>query len=181
MTEDFSGSTGSPPLPRFCLLCGSSLVQRFLPNEGHERLVCTACARVHYQNPIVVAGVVLERAGETLLLRREFPPRAGTWIIPGGFVELGETVAQAALRETLDETGVSARLGPILGVYDRPGPGMVLVVYRATILAGEPFAGHEATEVAWFSPDRLPWAALAFDTTEQALQDWVRLQTFPGD
>jgi ADP-ribose pyrophosphatase YjhB (NUDIX family) len=176
-TEGFSGDTGVPAAPRHCLACGTGLEERFLPAEGRERLVCAGCGRVHYRNPLVVASTILEQDGRTLLLRRANPPRAGTWVFPGGFVELGETVEQAALRECLEETDVRAELGALLGVYSRPGPGVVLIVYRATIASGEPRPAHEATAVAWFAPAEIPWSELAFDSTEAALRDWVRALT----
>lgn len=173
MSEGFSGLTGMPPAPRFCSACGGGLAARWPADEGRERLVCAGCGRTAYRNPSVVAGVILERDGAALLLRRAKPPRAGTWVFPGGFVELGETVEAAALRETAEEVGVRARLGPLLGVYSRPGPGVVIVVYRGVIEVGEPRAAHEATVVAWFRPDDMPWSELAFDTTETALRDWA--------
>ena len=158
-------------------MCAAPLAWRLLADEGHNRLVCTGCDRVQYRNPTVVAALLVEREGAVLLLRRARAPRAGTWVFPGGFVELGETVEQAALRECMEETGVEARLGPLLGVYSRPGPGVVIVVYRGTLAAGEPRAAHEAIEAAWFTPDRIPWSEIAFDTTAAALRDWAALQS----
>jgi len=149
------------------------LAARRHPPEQRERLTCSDCGRIHYQNPIVVASVILERGGTVLLLRRARPPRAGTWVFPGGFVEMGETVAAAATRECIEETGVDPCLGPLLGVYDRPGPGVVVIVYRATPGGGEPHPGHEATELRWFPAHTLPWHDLAFDTTVAALRDWA--------
>jgi len=178
--EGFDGSTGAPPAPRFCPACAAPLERRFHAEDGRDRLICSACGRVHYRNPTVVGAVVLERDGAVLLLRRARPPRAGTWVFPGGFVELGETVEQAAARECEEETGVTPRLGPLLGVYSRPGPGIVIVVYRATIAAGAPRPAHEATDVRWFPPDAIPWHKLAFDTTAMALRDWAALPSSPS-
>ena len=174
--EGFSGLTGAPPAPRFCSACAAPLAPRWRPDEGCERLVCTGCGRVHYRGAVVVAGVLLERGGALLLLRRARPPQAGLWTFPGGFVELGETVEAAALRECQEETGAAVRLEALLGVYSRPGPGVVIVVYRGTIVEGEPGAAHEAVESGWFPPERIPWTELAFDTTEAALRDWVAVQ-----
>jgi ADP-ribose pyrophosphatase YjhB (NUDIX family) len=174
--EGYDGQTGAPSPPRFCLRCGGALAAHPIAAEGRERLLCAVCGRIQYQNPIVVASVVLERGDETFLLRRARPPGAGTWVFPGGFVELGETVAEAAVREAREEAGVEVNLGPLLGVYDRPGPGVVLIVYRATIARGVPAAGHEATAAAWYAAQAIPWADLAFDTTAQALRDWVRVR-----
>lgn len=175
--EGFSGTTGAPPAPRFCQACGATLVERLSVAEGRTRLTCTGCGRIQYRNPIAVGAVILERDGAVLLLRRANPPRAGAWVFPGGFVEPGETVAAAALRECREETDVEARINSLLGVYDRPGPGVVIVVYRATVTAGEPRAGHEATDVRWFTADQIPWDDLAFDTTVAALREWCGLTT----
>lgn len=176
--EQASGSDGSAPAPpRYCCACGGALVSRFVPEEEQQRLVCAACARVHYRNPIPVANVIIERGdGATLLLRRQRPPRVGAWSFPGGFVELGETAEQAARRETLEEVGVRVRLGALVGVYSRPAPGVVVIVYRGSVASGEPVAGHEAMEVAWFARDAIPWAELAFDTTVEALRAWTTLE-----
>jgi ADP-ribose pyrophosphatase YjhB (NUDIX family) len=154
-------------------MCGGALESRFHPPDGCHRLICTGCDRIQYRNPSVVGAVIPERDGAVLLLRRARPPRSGTWVFPGGYVELGETVEAAAIRECREEVGVEPRLGPLLSVYNRPAPGVVIVVYRATLTDGEPRPGPEAGAVAWFTPDRIPWHELAFDTTEAALRDWI--------
>jgi ADP-ribose pyrophosphatase YjhB (NUDIX family) len=171
--EGFHGDTGAPPTPRFCSACGAPLAESYHPPDGCRRLVCTACGRVQYRNPAVVGAVIVERDGAVLLLRRARAPRAGTWVFPGGFVELGETVAEAARRECIEETGIEPRVGPLIGVYDRPGPGIVIVVYRAAVMSGAVAPGPEASEVCWFPIERIPWTELAFDTTEAALRDWL--------
>ena len=171
--EGFAGDTGTRPAPRFCAACGAVLKEQFSAQEGRDRLVCRGCGRIQYRNPTVVGAVIVERDGAVLLLRRAHPPRAATWVFPGGFVELGETVEAAAARECREETGVEVQLRSLLGVYTRPGPGVVIVVYRATLAAGEPQAAQEATEVGWFTRETVPWTELAFDTTETALRDWA--------
>lgn len=172
-SEGFSGDTGASVRPNFCPACGGRLAEQFYPPDNCNRLICAACGRVHYRNPIVVGSVIIERDGCVLLLRRARAPRAGTWVFPGGFVELGETVAEAARRECIEETHIEPRMGPLLGVYDRPGPGVVVVVYGASVTSGSAKPGPEASEVRWFPTDHIPWDELAFDTTEAALRDWV--------
>lgn len=178
--EGFRGDTGAPPVPLFCSSCGTRLIERYHPPDACDRLVCAGCGRVQYRNPIVVGSVVVEHGGRVLLLRRARPPRAGAWVFPGGFVELGETVRAAARRECIEETGIEPSIGALLGVYDRPGPGVVVVVYRATAdtTAGRP--GAEAGEIRWFTPEQVPWHDLAFDTTEAALRDWAALLLGPA-
>lgn len=172
--EGFDSSANLYPLCRFCPDCGGGLTARALPAEEHrERLVCAVCGRIHYINPKVVAAVLPVRAGRVLLLRRAFEPRARTWVFPGGFVEWGETTEQAAAREAREETGVSVEIGPVLGVYNRVGPGVVIVVYHGQTDGANAAPGREALELAWFTPAQLPWSTLAFDTTEAALRDWA--------
>jgi ADP-ribose pyrophosphatase YjhB (NUDIX family) len=167
----FSVSPSDQP-PAFCIFCGKGLEERRLPLDHRPRLVCASCGRVHYLNPRPVGATVPERDGRALLLRRAIEPSYGAWVFPGGFMELGETAEEAAARETLEETGLEVRLRGLLGVYTRPGPGVVVLVYRALALS-EPRALHEALEVAWFGRDEIPWENLAFDTTERALRDWA--------
>ena len=167
----FSVSPSDLP-PAFCIFCGQGLRETQLAHDHRPRLVCGSCERVHYLNPRPVGATLPERDGRVVLLRRAIEPRYGAWVFPGGFMELGETAEQAAERETLEETGLRVRMGGLLGVYTRPGPGVVVIVYRALAL-GEPRAMDEALEVAWMAPHEIPWDGLAFDTTEQALRDWL--------
>jgi ADP-ribose pyrophosphatase YjhB (NUDIX family) len=158
--------------PAFCVFCGGGLAERALEGDHQPRLVCAACSRIHYLNPRPVAATLPERDGRVVLLRRAIEPRLGSWVFPGGFMELGETAEEAALRETREEVGIEARITRLHGVYTRPGPGVVVIVYRADAI-GEPVAAHEALEVGWFAREEIPWDDLAFDTTERALRDWV--------
>lgn len=161
--------------PRFCPWCGGALALTSLPAEDRPRHVCAACARIHYVNPKVVAAVLPVHEGRVLLLRRAIAPRAGTWVFPGGFVEWGETVEQAAAREAAEEVGVAVTVGPLLGVFSRLGPGVVIVVYLGEVAGPSYSLGREALEAAWFAPENIPWGELAFDTTYQALEAWVTL------
>jgi len=172
--EGFHGNETAMVAPRFCPWCGGALALRLVPEEERTRHVCTACARIQYINPKVVGAVLPVHEGRVLLLRRAIAPRGGTWVFPGGFVEWGETVEEAAVREAAEEVGVAVEVDDLLGVYSRVGPGVVIVVYLGRA-AGPAFTlGREALEAAWFHPAEIPWDELAFDTTEQALRAWVR-------
>lgn len=161
--------------PRFCHQCGGRLDEKLIAGEERPRLVCRDCQFIHYVNPKVVVGAIPERRGRALLLRRAIEPRYGTWTFPSGYMEVDESAEEAALRETEEEVGLSVALGPLLGVYSRPGPGIVAVVFSARAPSSRPRCGHEALELAWFEAEGIPWDDLAFETTLWALRDWVVL------
>lgn len=159
---------------RYCPQCGDSLELRLLATETQDRLVCAGCAFVFYQNPKVVVGTLPVRDGRVCLLRRGIEPRLGAWTYPAGFLELGETVEDAARRETLEECQLTVRIDALLNVYSRPQIGIVNIVYLATVLGGTPTVNPEAIAFGEFGPDEIPWDELAFTSTTQALEDWAR-------
>lgn len=160
------------PRDTHCPMCGGLLAVRELEHEDRPRLVCTRCLHIHYINPKVVGATIPERDGRVLLIRRAIEPRAGMWSYPAGFVEFGESAEEGAVRETLEEAGVTVDITSLLGVYSRPNIGIVVIVYRART-EEEGIAGSEVLETSWFTPEEIPWEQLAFDTTEWALRDWV--------
>ncbi len=159
--------------PRFCSGCGQPLAPQYVVVEQRERLVCTVCEEIHYINPKVVAGVVPTRDGRAWLLRRAIQPRLGAWTFPAGFMEMGETVEEAARRETFEELHMDVRITGLLNIYSRREAPTVLIVYLAEALT-EPTGGSEALEFASFDPESIPWRHLAFWNTEAALRDWVQ-------
>jgi ADP-ribose pyrophosphatase YjhB (NUDIX family) len=160
---------------RFCPQCGAGLHSRFIEEERQDRLVCSTCTFIFYQNPKIVVGVLPIHQGRVVLLRRGIEPRRGTWTFPAGYLELGETVEEGALRETWEECTLEVRLDALLNVYSRPQVGIVNIIYLATVLGGTPTPNPEALEFGEFGPDDIPWDDLAFPSTRQALHDWVRL------
>ena len=172
-------STTSHPhaFSRYCMHCGQRLSSGVPHGDTQRRMVCLDCGFVHYLNPRPVAGTLPVRPdGRVLLVRRAIEPRAGSWVFPGGFMDVGETAEEAAARETREEALLEVTNLRLLGVYTRTGPGVVVIVYEADAL-GEGGAGHETTEVAWFEPERIPWDELAFDSTTAALEDFVARRT----
>jgi len=164
-------------LPRFCPNCGGHLSERLLETEDRPRLVCDQCQRILYLNPKVVAGVIIERGGRLLLLRRAIEPRYGTWTFPAGYMEIDETAEQAAVREVEEEVGLKVKLGPLVGVYSRPAPeapGVLVVVFQGQRPRGRVKIGREVMEARWFALDAIPWSELSFPTTHWALGDWLR-------
>ncbi len=139
--------------------------------EFPRRIVCPHCGYAAYYNPKPVAGAIpVDDEGRVILLRRGFDPGRGLWTFPGGFVDLGESVEQAALRETVEELGIAIELERLVGVYSRDDDRVVLVVYRARAL-GTPRTSPEAVEIRAFALDQIPWKELAFWSTELALRD----------
>ena len=110
---------------------------------------------------------------ELVLLRRGIEPGVGAWAQPGGFLEVDETVHQAAIRETLEETGLIVEPGEIIGLYTRLEAAVVTIAFESTVVGGTPRPTREALEVATFTPDAIPWHGLAFRTTMWMLRDWI--------
>jgi ADP-ribose pyrophosphatase YjhB (NUDIX family) len=154
--------------PRFCPACGGALEGRVIKTGEPARLVCQACGRVEYLDPKVAACVVPERQGRILLLQRGINPGRGRWVMPGGFVDRGELPAEAAVREAAEEVGLAVEAGPLIGVFGTH-ESPIIIVYSATRVKGEAAPLDETLAVRWFAPADLPWDALAFDSTRQAL------------
>ena len=153
----------------YCQGCGGVTVEREV--GGRLRPVCSACGAVTYLDPKLVAGTVIERGGRLLLGRRgPNAAAAGGWSFPAGFVERGERVEDAAVREAREEVGLEVDLGPLLGLYSNAGETVVLAVYVALAVRGEPVAGDDLDTVGWFAPDALP--PLAFPRDARILADW---------
>ena len=162
---------------RFCLRCGTPLESQKV--DDRLRPVCPRCGYIHYVNPIVAAGTLVDHHGRVLLVRRGAPPGEGQWGLPAGYAEAGERPEETAVRETLEETGVRVALDDLLDVYafsEEDSPGGVLILYAAHIEQGEPVAGDDATEARFFAPDALP-RQIAFATHRQALTQWARVRT----
>ncbi len=163
-----------PSSYRFCPACGGSLESRVLKTGDPGRLVCSACGHVHYLDPKVAACTVFMIDGGIALLRRSIEPAIGKWVFPGGFVDRGESVQAAAVRETKEECGVKVALLGILDAYSFPGHPVVVIVYAADPVSGTLQALDECTEARAFPPEAIPWDELAFDSTRAALKDYVR-------
>jgi ADP-ribose pyrophosphatase YjhB (NUDIX family) len=171
----------APPPYRYCPPCGSPLLARVLKRGEPERLVCDACGFVFYLNPKLAACAIPSRDGRVVLLRRGIEPELGKWVFPGGFVDRGETVPQAAIRETREEVNLAVEIEGLVGVYSYPGNEVVVVVYAVRIVGGELMACDECLEVATFAPEAIPWADLAFESTREALRAYVPRYLAPAE
>lgn len=162
----------TPSTIRFCPLCGAPLVREAVPPDQREQAVCSRCRFVFYLNPKLVAGVIPEDAGRVLLTRRTIDPGRGLWTFPGGFVDFGEAVTDAAVRETFEETGLKVELTGLHNVYTYPG-APIIIVYRARVAGGTLTPCQENDALEWFPVSRIPWDRLAFLSTREALREWV--------
>lgn len=158
----------------FCAACGGRLTVQ-APRAGERpRPVCTGCGHVVYLDPKVAVGAIVSHDGGIVLLKRRIEPGYGKWVFPGGFVDRGETLEEAAARETLEEVGLEVVTDRLLGAYSYREYPVVVVVYAARVTGGRLAAGDEALEAAVFPSHRLPWDDLAFASTKQALADYLK-------
>ena len=177
-SSDVPSGRGVPPWLaaslNFCSRCGAPLRFGMVAGEDRERLACPACGHVAYVNPrLVVTTLPITDAGEIVLIRRGIEPGLGSWAQPGGFLEVDETVHQAAIRETWEETGLLVEPGEIVGLYTRLEASVVTIAFEARIVGGTAAPTPEATEVAAYAPEDIPWTGIAFKTTLWALRDWL--------
>ena len=164
----------NPPEYRFCPLCAGRLETRILKDGEPERLVCEECGFVFYLGPKLVVGAVFELDERIVLVQRDIEPGYGKWTFPGGFVERGERAEDAAEREVLEESGLEIEVAEIIGLYTYEGEVPAIAVFAARVVGGEPTPLDETMDVKSFPRDGLPWAEMAFPSTEQALKDYLR-------
>lgn len=158
---------------KYCSECGAPVALRVPPGDNLPRHVCDACGTIHYQNPRLVVGCVPEHAGRILLCRRAIEPRLGFWTVPAGFMENGETLQQAAARESHEEALAHVDIGSLLAVVHVLHARQVHVFFRAVLRTAEYGAGPESLEVTLVAPADIPWSELAFPSTEFALRHYL--------
>lgn len=161
---------------RFCPVCGSPFEPRVLRVGEPPRLVCTsgACGFVFYLDPKVAVGTIITRPdGHVVLVRRAIEPGYGKWVFPGGYVDRGEEVTLAAIREAREEAGLDVRIERLVGIYSYAGRTPIIIVYAATLLGGELAVDEEGLEARWFEPRAIPWDELAFLSTREALTAYL--------
>jgi ADP-ribose pyrophosphatase YjhB (NUDIX family) len=159
---------------KFCSDCASPVSLIIPPGDNRPRYVCTECKAIHYQNPRLVVGSipVWEKDGQlqVLLCKRAIEPRYGFWTLPAGFMENGESTDQAAMRETVEESGANIQLEALFSLLNVPHVDQVHLFYRATLLDLNYAAGEESLEVKLFTQQEIPWNELAFPTTSHTLR-----------
>ena len=159
---------------KHCRLCGAPVVYR-QPDDGDtkSRAVCTACQTVHYENPLNVVGTVPfwgANGAQVLLCKRNIEPRWGKWTLPAGFMELDETSAEGAARETVEEAGAQFEMQDIFALMNVAKVGQVHLFYLAKLLSAEFDPGHETIEARLFTEPEIPWEDIAFKTVNETLK-----------
>jgi 8-oxo-dGTP diphosphatase len=160
---------------RYCPVCGGELESRVLKTTEPMRLVCTTCGFVFYLDPKLAVGTIIaDEHNRIVLVRRAIEPGYGKWVFPGGYVDRGEEVKLAAVREAREEVGLDIRLGRLLDIYSYPGRAPVIVVYTATMTGGCLACDDEGLEARFFDPATIPWDELAFRSTREALREYFK-------
>jgi ADP-ribose pyrophosphatase YjhB (NUDIX family) len=158
----------------FCSNCGAKVVITIPAGDTHPRHVCPACGTVHYQNPKMIVGAIPEWDDKILLCRRAIEPKHGLWTLPAGFMENGETTAQGAARETLEEANARVEIGTLYSLYNLPHINQVYLMFRARLLDLDFGPGLESLEVQLFDETQIPWDKLAFRTVEGTLRAYFQ-------
>jgi ADP-ribose pyrophosphatase YjhB (NUDIX family) len=156
---------------KHCRECGTAVVYR-VPDDGDtkERAICPACHTIHYQNPLNVVGTVPHWGDKVLLCKRNIEPRRGKWTLPAGFMELGETTAEGAARETDEEAGAQFELQGLFSLLNVTRVGQVHLFYRARLLSEHFVPGIETLEARLFAETEIPWDEIAFRTVKETLE-----------
>jgi ADP-ribose pyrophosphatase YjhB (NUDIX family) len=170
----------TPPY-RFCPVCGHALEPRVLKPAEPKRLVCTnpSCGFVFYLDPKIAVGTIIQLPQGIVLVRRAIEPGYGKWVFPGGYVDRGEEITLAAIREAKEESGLDVRLDRLINIYSYAGRTPIVVVYAASYLGGELMVDDEGLEAKAFEPEVIPWDELAFRSTYEALGDYLNRRDLP--
>jgi ADP-ribose pyrophosphatase YjhB (NUDIX family) len=173
MASPLNPADNAPPFS-FCPRCGGPLEPRLLKPTEPERSVCARCGFIFYLDPKVAVGTIIKSGGGRLVLvRRAIEPGYGRWVFPGGYVDRGEPLQVAAVREAREECGLEVRLDGLVNVYSYAGRTPVIVVYAATAIGGTLCVDDECLETAEFAVAAIPWDDLAFRSTQDALRDYL--------
>ena len=160
----------APRSIKHCRACGSEVRYETPADDNRDRATCTVCTTIHYENPINVVGTLPVWQDKVLLCRRNIEPRRGLWTLPAGFMELGETTVEGALRETVEEAGARVEMQALFTLIDVARAGQVHLFYRARLLDTDFAPGPETIEAGLFTEAEVPWDEIAFRTTKLTLE-----------
>jgi len=154
---------------KYCSDCSAALTYRVPPGDSLPRAVCDACGSIHYENPRMIVGCVVEWQGKVLLCKRAIEPRYGLWTVPAGFLENGETTAAGAQRETLEEANARVEIDALFALYNLPHINQVYMLFRGRLLDADFGAGAETLETRLVDEHEVPWNEIAFVTVRNTL------------
>ncbi|MEH6502358.1 MAG: NUDIX hydrolase [Cycloclasticus sp.] len=159
---------------KYCPQCGNQTQSTIPDGDNRHRDVCDSCDLIHYQNPRIIAGCIPVWEDKILLCKRAINPRRGYWTLPAGFMELGETTEQAALRETLEEAQAIVQTDELYAVFNLPHINQVYMMYRSALLKPEFSSGIESLDTRLFAEHEIPWDELAFETMRLSLEFYFK-------
>lgn len=165
-----------PQRIKHCRRCGAAVDYRVPADDNRQRAVCTGCGDIHYENPLNVVGTVPAWGEQVLLCRRNIEPRFGLWTLPAGFMELGETLSDGALRETVEEAGAHVQMQELFTLLNVVRVGQVHLFYRARMLDTHLDPGPETIEARLFHEHEVPWDEMAFRTSKVTLKHYFDCQ-----
>jgi ADP-ribose pyrophosphatase YjhB (NUDIX family) len=159
----------------YCSHCGSNQLHKKQPMEDtHTRIVCGQCTRVHYRNPTIICGCIIEQDDKVALCLRAIEPQKNTWTIPAGYLEFGESTEVAAQREALEETGMEVEIRELYSVFNVQHMHQVYIIYRAQFVQKTQEMGLESLAVEWFTEQTLPAEQLAYPAIKTMLLRHVK-------
>ncbi len=153
-----------------CQQCSGKMIRMVPEGDTHERWVCSSCNSIFYENPKIVAGLLPMFEDKLLICKRNIEPRKYYWTIPSGFMELNETLKEAAMREAQEEAGITARIDHLHTIYDLPHIGQVYFLFLANCDSMDHTPGIETIESKWITYDQIPWDEIAFSSVTFGLQ-----------
>ena len=161
---------------KYCPQCGGPLERRIIKASGPERLVCHVCQYVLYEDPKVAVIAVVPKDGGVVMTRRGVNPSYGLWVLPGGFMDVGELLEEAVVREVEEEANLKVRVDRLLGVYSYKDSDTVVVAYLTEYLEGQMAAGEEVLDIGVFADGEIPWDKIPFRATKSTLDKYFRLK-----
>ena len=163
-----------PIKPMTCQHCSTNIIRKIPKGDTHERSVCGVCDIVLYENPKIVTGILPVFEDKILICKRNIEPRKNYWTIPSGFMELNETLKEAALREAKEEAGIEPKIDHLHTIYDLPHIGQVYFLFKAFCETSDHSPGIETIESKWVTYSDIPWNELAFSSVEFGLRHFHR-------